>query len=59
MMNLAKIRIILNILFMTLALAAVIAYFVVKENYILFTYLCGAAICVKMIESCLRFIRKK
>ena len=44
-MNPDKIRNVLNILFMILALAAIIVYFVVgKEDFKMFIYVCGAAI---------------
>ncbi|UVQ24809.1 hypothetical protein NXX60_07620 [Bacteroides thetaiotaomicron] len=47
-MNPDKIRNVLNILFMILALAAIIVYFVVgKEDFKMFIYVCGAAIFVK------------
>ena len=43
-MNPDKIRNVLNILFMILALAAIITYFVVgKEDFKMFIYVCGAA----------------
>ena len=50
-MNPDKIRNVLNILFMILALAAIIVYFVVgKEDFKMFIYVCGAAIFVKLME---------
>lgn len=58
-MNLSKIRNILNILFIVLAFAAIIIYFVADSNYLMFIYMCGAAICVKLMEFCLRFIPKR
>ena len=43
-MNPDKIRNVLNILFMILAVAAIITYFVVgKEDFKMFIYVCGAA----------------
>ena len=55
-MNPDKIRNVLNILFMILALAAIITYFVVgKEDLKRFIYLCGAAIFVKLMEFFIRF----
>ena len=41
-MNPDKIRNVLNILFMVLALAAIIVYFVAKDDFKLFIYVCGA-----------------
>ena len=49
-MNPDKIRNVLNILFMVLALAAIIVYFVAKDDFKLFIYVCGAAIFVKLME---------
>ena len=43
-MNPDKIRNVLNILFMILALAAIITYFVAKDDFKVFIYVCGAAI---------------
>ena len=49
-MNPDKIRNVLNILFMILALAAIITYFVAKDDFKVFIYVCGAAIFVKLME---------
>ena len=49
-----KLRTVLNVLFMILALAAFITYFVGKDDLKLFLYVCGAAIFVKMIEFFIR-----
>lgn len=54
-MNTELIRNILNIVFMALALAAVITYFVASD-FKTFIYVCAAAICVKLIEFFLRFM---
>ena len=58
-MNPDKIRNVLNILFMILALAAIITYFVVgKEDFKMFIYECGAAIFVKLMEFFIRFTNR-
>lgn len=57
-MNPDKIRSILNILFMVLALAAIITYFVAKEDFKMFIYVCGAAIFVKLMEFFIRFTNR-
>lgn len=49
-MNPDKIRNVLNILFMILALAAIVTYFVAKDDFKVFIYVCGAAIFVKLME---------
>ena len=41
-MNPDKIRNVLNILFMILAVAAIINYFVAKDEFKMFHYVCGA-----------------
>lgn len=53
-MNPDKIRSILNILFLILAIASVIIYFV-ADDFNLFFYTCMAAIVVKVIEFFIRF----
>jgi hypothetical protein len=53
-MNLTKIRNILNIAFMLLAVAAVIVFFACKDIMV-FAYVCGTAILMKMAESIIRF----
>ena len=45
-MNPDKIRNVLNILFLILALASIIVYIVARDNFKLFIYFCGAAIFV-------------
>ena len=50
-----RIRTILNIAFMILALISVITYFV-AEDFVTFVYVCAAAIFVKLIEFFLRFM---
>ena len=58
-MNPDKIRNVLNILFMILALAAIIVYFVVgNEDFKMFIYVCGAAIFVKLMEFFIRFTNR-
>ena len=57
-MNPDKIRSVLNILFMILALAAIIVYFVAKDDFNLFIYVCGAAIFVKLMEFFIRFTNR-
>ncbi len=57
-MNPDKIRNVLNILFMVLALAAIIIYFAAKMTSKLFIYVCGAAIFVKLMEFFIRFTNR-
>lgn len=57
-MNPDKIRSVLNILFMVLALAAIIIYFVAEGDFKLFIYVCGAAIFVKILEFFIRFTNR-
>lgn len=54
-MDTDKIRNILNLAFMLLALLAVIFYFAMAHDQRFFLYTCGAAIVVKMAESFIRF----
>lgn len=54
-MNITLIRSILNILFMALALAAVITYFVASD-FKVFLYVCATAIFFKLMEFFLRFM---
>lgn len=54
-MNTNLIRNILNILFIILAIASVITYFVVEDFYT-FVYVCATAIFVKLCEFFLRFM---
>ena len=58
LMNPDKIRNVLNILFMVLALAAIIIYFAAKDDFKLFIYVCGAAIFVKLMEFFIRFTNR-
>ena len=57
-MNPDKIRNVLNILFMILALAAIITYFVAKDDFKVFIYVCCAAIFVKLMEFFIRFTNR-
>ena len=54
-MNTDLIRTVLNIIFLILAVASVITYFVV-EDFKTFIYVCAAAIFVKLSEFFLRFM---
>ena len=54
-MNTDSIRNILNIVFMILAVASVITYFV-ADDFKTFIYVCAAAIFVKLTEFVLRFM---
>lgn len=54
-MNTDTIRVILNILFIILAIACVITYFIV-EDFSTFIYVCAAAIFVKLCEFFMRFM---
>lgn len=54
-MNTDTIRTILNMVFIVLAIASVITYFVV-EDFITFIYVCAAAIFCKLCEFFLRFM---
>lgn len=51
-----KIRQVLNILFMILAIASVIVYF--AADYRTFIYVCGTAIFLKVIEFIIRFTNR-
>lgn len=57
-MDTDKIRNILNILFLILALAAIVTYFLAKEDFTLFIYVCGAAIFIKLMEFFIRFTNR-
>ena len=57
-MNPDKIRNVLNILFMILAVAAIITYFVAKDDFKMCIYVCGAAIFVKLMEFFIRFTNR-
>lgn len=50
-----RIRTILNIVFMVLAVASVITFFV-TDDFTTFIYVCGTAIFVKLMEFFLRFM---
>lgn len=54
-MNIDLIRNILNILFMALALADVITYFMAND-FKVFIYVCAAAIFLKLMEFFMRFM---
>ena len=54
-MSTDTIRTILNMVFIVLAIASVITYFVV-EDFITFIYVCAAAIFCKLCEFFLRFM---
>ncbi len=56
-MDLKKLRNILNVVFMVLALAAVIIYYA-SDNFTLFIYVCGGAVCVKLMEYFIRFTHR-
>ena len=53
-----KIRNVLNILFLILAVAAVITYFVAKDDFMMFVYVCSATIFVKVMEFFIRFTNR-
>ena len=57
-MNPDKIRNVLNILFMILAVAAIITYFVAKDDFKMFIYVCGAEIFVMLMEFFIRFTNR-
>ena len=57
-MNPDKIRHVLNILFLILALASIIVYIVARDDFKLFIYVCGAAIFVKLMEFFIRFTNR-
>ena len=57
-MNPDKIRNVLNILFLILALASIIVYIVARDDFKLFIYVCGAAIFVKLMEVFIRFTNR-
>ena len=57
-MNPDKIRNVLNILFLILALATIIVYFAAENNFKLFIYVCSAAIFVKLMEFFIRFTNR-
>ena len=57
-MNPDKIRNVLNILFLILALASIIVYIVARDDFKLCIYVCGAAIFVKLMEFFIRFTNR-
>ena len=57
-MNPDKIRNLLNILFLILALASIIVYIVARDDFKLFIYVCGAAIFVKLMGFFIRFTNR-
>lgn len=57
-MNPDKIRNVLNILFLILALASIVTYFVARDDFKLFLYVCSAAIFVKIMEFFIRFTNR-
>ena len=57
-MNPDKIRNVLNILFLILALASIIVYIVARDDFKLFIYVCGAAIFIKLMEFFIRFTNR-
>mgnify|MGYP003377887694 CR=1 FL=1 len=58
-MNPDKIRNVLNILFILLAIATVIVYFTIgKEDFKIFIYVCSAAFFVKLMEFFIRFTNR-
>lgn len=57
-MDTNKIRYILNITFLILALASIVIYFVAKDDFTLFIYVCGTAIFVKVMEYFIRFTNR-
>jgi hypothetical protein len=54
-MNIEQVRNILNILFMVLAVAAVVCYFAM-DDFTVFIYVCAAAIFFKLAEFFIRFM---
>ena len=52
----SKIDTILTWLFMVLAAAAIIFYFVFPDNHLPFLYCGGAAICFRLVQYLMRFI---
>jgi hypothetical protein len=57
-MNIDKIRSVLNLLFMALAVVAVVLYFVYSDDKKPFLYVCGAAIFFKLVEFYIRFTNR-
>lgn len=57
-MNPDKIRNVLNILFILLALAAIVVYYMSDKDYKTFMYVCGAAIFIKLMEFFIRFTHR-
>lgn len=58
-MNTDKIRNVLNILFILLAIATIIVYFTIgKEDFKVFIYVCSVAFFVKLMEFFIRFTNR-
>lgn len=57
-MDTDRIRYVLNMLFLILAVASVVIYFVAKDDFTLFIYVCGAAIFIKIMEFFIRFTNR-
>lgn len=56
-MNTDKVRRFLNTLFLIGALASIIIYFAVDDK-IVFFYVCGITICIKLMEFFIRFTHR-
>ncbi len=56
-MNPDKIRNVLNMLFIVLAVASIVVYFAV-DDYETFIYVCGTAIFLKVMEFIIRFTNR-
>lgn len=54
-MDTDRIRAVLNVLFMIGALISFILYFALGEDKTVFFYVCGASLCLKMMEFVFRF----
>ena len=54
-MDTDRIRAVLNVLFMIVALISVILYFTLGEDTTVFFYVCGASLFLKMMEFVFRF----
>lgn len=57
-MDTDRIRYVLNMLFLILAVASIVIYFVAKDDFTLFIYVCGAAIFIKIMELFIRFTNR-
>lgn len=56
-MNPDKIRTVLNMIFLIGALVSIILYFAIDDKK-MFLYVCGATICVKIMEFFIRFTHR-